>query len=159
MTHPTQRARLGRDGALPECDGVLAECGGRDRRCGARAPAGCGRAPERGARDRERGSATAELAVALPVVVLTLLLGVGALGAGMRMVALQDAVADAARILGRGDDAGGAGAAVARADPAAGFAVSRSDDLVCVTASAETRILGGIAVPIRATGCALDGGR
>lgn len=138
MRHPTKRARLGRDGALPEL--------GR-------------RAPAHGGRDPERGSATAELAVALPVVVLTLLLGVGALGAGMRLVALQDAVADAARILGRGDDAGGAGAAVARADPAAGFAVSRSDDLVCVTASAETRILGGIAVPIRATGCALDGGR
>jgi len=138
MTHPMQRARLGRDGALPARGARAPTCGGRDR---------------------ERGSATAELAVALPVVVLTLLLGVGALGAGMRMVVLQDGVADAARILGRGDDAGGAGAAVARADPAAGFTVSRSDDLVCVTASAETRILGGIAVPIRATGCALDGGR
>ncbi|OZB79896.1 MAG: hypothetical protein B7X41_18785 [Microbacterium sp. 14-71-5] len=109
--------------------------------------------------DRQRGSATAELAMALPVVVLTLLLGVGALGAGMRMVALQDAVADAARLLGRGDDAGAAGAAVTRADPAAEFAVSRSEALVCVTASAETRILGGLVVPIRATGCALDGGR
>ncbi|KJL31266.1 TadE family type IV pilus minor pilin [Microbacterium azadirachtae] len=109
--------------------------------------------------DRERGSATAELAVALPIVVLTLLLGVGGLGAGMRMVVLQDAVADAARILGRGDDAGDAGAAVARADPVAGIAVARSESLVCVTASAETRLLGGIVVPIRATGCALDGGR
>jgi|GEM_PF-682221 len=131
---------------------------GRDRPLAA----GAGHARPRAAgagRDRERGSATAELAVALPAVVLTVLLGVGALGAGMRMVALQDAVADAARILGRGDDAGGAGAAVARADPAAGFAVRRTDDLVCVTASAESRILGGVAVPIRATGCALDGGR
>ena len=95
----------------------------------------------------------------MPIVVLTLLLGIGALGAGMRMVALQDAVADAARILGRGDAESGAGAAVARADPAAAFAVTRSDDLVCVTASTEARILGGIAVPIRTTGCALDGGR
>ncbi|MGN8026495.1 TadE family type IV pilus minor pilin [Microbacterium sp. 22242] len=112
-----------------------------------------------GTHGRERGSATAELAVALPVVVLTLLLGVGVLGAGLRMVSLQDAVADAARILGRGDGSGDAGAAVARADPAAGFAVSRSDDLVCVTASADARILGGLVVPIRATGCALDGGR
>lgn len=121
---------------------------------------GRGRSSAReGGRGRERGSATAELAVALPVVVLTLLLGVGALGAGMRMVALQDAVADAARILGRGDDAGGAGAAVARADPAAAFGVSRSADLVCVTASTEARVLGSIAMPIRATGCALDGGR
>ncbi|VXB93194.1 TadE-like protein [Microbacterium sp. 8M] len=120
---------------------------------------GGGGATTGGDRGGERGSATAELAVALPVVVLTLLLGVGALGAGMRLVALQDAVADAARILGRGDDAGGAGAAVARADPAAGFAVRRSADLVCVTASTEARVLGAIAVPLQATGCALDGGR
>ena len=108
---------------------------------------------------RERGSATAELAVALPVVVLTLMLGVSALGAGMRLVALQDAVADASRILGRGDDAGGAGDAVARADPAASFAVSRSADLICVTAATEARVLGSIVLPLRATGCALDGGR
>jgi hypothetical protein len=108
---------------------------------------------------RERGSATAELAIALPIVVLTLLLGVGVLGAGLRLVSLQDAVADAARILGRGDGSADAGAVVARADPTAGVAVSRADDLVCVTASSDARILGGIAVPIRATGCALDGGR
>ncbi|WP_309342372.1 pilus assembly protein [Microbacterium sp.] len=109
--------------------------------------------------DRERGSAAAEFAVALPIVVLTLLLGVGALGAGVRMVTLQDAVADAARIIGRGDGEGEARAVVARADPAAEFAVSRSDALVCVAASAQARLLGGIVARIRATGCALDGGR
>ncbi|MFB7844990.1 TadE family type IV pilus minor pilin [Microbacterium sp. NPDC056052] len=148
---PTARTRAGRGGALSGGgvrDPAHAERADRDRALAA------------GARhDRERGSATAEVAVALPIVVLTLLLGVGALGAGVRTVALQDAVADAARIIGRGDDAGDAHAAVARADPAAGFTVNRSDALVCVTASAEARILGGIAVPIRATGCALDGGR
>lgn len=130
----------------------------------ARTPIGRGPGRDRpgargGARDRERGSATAELAVALPIVVLILLLGVGGLGAGMRMVALQDAVADAARLLGRGDDAGGAGAAVTRADPAATFGVRRSAELVCVTASSQARILGAVTVPLRATGCALDGGR
>lgn len=108
---------------------------------------------------RVRGSATAELAIALPVVVLTLLLGVGVLGAGLRMVSLQDAVADAARILGRGDDAGSAAAAVARADPAAGFVVTRSGELVCVTASVRTQILGAVSVPIHAGSCALEGGR
>ncbi|MDQ4214391.1 TadE family type IV pilus minor pilin [Microbacterium capsulatum] len=131
---------------------------GRPPTRGGPAPGGA-RARHHPTASRERGSAAAELAVALPVVVLTLLLGVGVLGAGLRMVTLQDAVADAARILGRGDATGDAGAAVARADPGAGFAVSRSDDLVCVTASAEARILGGVAVPIRATGCALEGGR
>ncbi|WP_181800730.1 TadE/TadG family type IV pilus assembly protein, partial [Microbacterium sp. H6] len=48
----------------------------------------------------ERGSAAAELALALPAVVLALLLGAGALGAASRQVALQDASADAARLLG-----------------------------------------------------------
>lgn len=128
--------------------GALVSRGTRDRAC-----------PSRDRDGGERGSATAELAVALPVVVLTLMLGVSALGAGMRLVALQDAVADASRILGRGDDAGGAGDAVARADPAASFAVSRSADLICVTAATEARVLGSIVLPLRATGCALDGGR
>ena len=148
---PTVWTRTGRGGALS--GGGVRDPAPPERADRDRALAACIR------HDRERGSATAEVAVALPIVVLTLLLGVGALGAGIRMVALQDAVADAARILGRGDDAGGAHAAVARADPAAGLTVDRSDALVCVTASAEARLLGGIAVPIRATGCALDGGR
>lgn len=107
----------------------------------------------------ERGAATAELAIALPVVVIVLLLGVGVLGAGLRMVTLQDAAADAARILGRGDGAGSAGGVIARADPRASMTVERSADLVCVTASADARVLGAFAVPIRAVGCALDGGR
>lgn len=124
-----------------------------------RPPARAGDVPPPEGQGRERGSATAELAIALPVVVLTLMLGVGALGAGMRSVALQDAVADASRILGRGDDAGGAEAAVARADPTAGVAVGRSSGLVCVTASTDARVLGSIGIPVRVMGCALDGGR
>ena len=50
----------------------------------------------------DRGSVAAELAFALPAVVLALLLGAGALGAAARQVSLQDAAADAARLLGRG---------------------------------------------------------
>ena len=53
--------------------------------------------------EAERGSVAAELALAIPAVVLTLLLGVGALGAAAQQVALQDATADAARLLGRGE--------------------------------------------------------
>ncbi|MBS1674184.1 MAG: hypothetical protein JSS74_09495 [Actinobacteria bacterium] len=88
-----------------------------------------------------------------------MILGAGVVGAGTRLVSLQDAASDAARILGRGDGDGDAGAVVARADPAAGMAVSRGDGLVCVTASVDARILGSITVPLGATGCALDGGR
>ncbi|GAA5147852.1 hypothetical protein GCM10025768_08580 [Microbacterium pseudoresistens] len=110
-------------------------------------------------REGERGSAAAELAIALPVVVLILLLGFGAVGAGMKQVALQDAAADAARLLGRGEDPGAAAAAVARADSAAQMDVSHADGLVCVVASGEAGFAGAAVLPLRASSCALDGGR
>ncbi|MFT4157172.1 MAG: TadE/TadG family type IV pilus assembly protein, partial [Microbacterium sp.] len=53
----------------------------------------------------DRGAVAAELAIALPAVVLTLLLGAGALGTAARQVALQDAAADAARLIARGEQA------------------------------------------------------
>ena len=106
----------------------------------------------------ERGSATAELAIALPAVVLTLLLGVGALSAGARQVALQDAVADAARLVARGEDHDVANRAVAQADARATVAIIEDGGLVCVTGSTEVRMAGHIALPLRASSCALAGG-
>lgn len=106
----------------------------------------------------ERGSVAAELALALPAVVLALLLGAGALGAASRQVALQDAVADGARLLGRGEGTGAAAAAVDRAVPGASVSSSGSDDLVCVTASVEVSFGALIRVPLRASSCALGGG-
>ncbi|MFJ4222677.1 TadE family type IV pilus minor pilin [Microbacterium sp. NPDC089695] len=115
------------------------------------------RRPARAASD-ERGSAAAELALALPAVVLALLLGAGALGAGARHVALQDAAADAARLLGRGEDAGAAHAAVGRAVPGASMSSRADDGLVCVTARAEVA-LAVLRLPIEASSCALGDGR
>lgn len=109
-------------------------------------------------RDGERGSVAAELALALPAVVLTLLLGAGALGAASRQVALQDASADAARLLGRGEDTGKASHAVSTAVPGAGMSSSSSGDLVCVQAHADVAIGGFIRIPLRASSCALAGG-
>ena len=107
----------------------------------------------------DRGSVAAELALALPAVVLTLLLGAGALGAASKQVSLQDAASDAARLLGRGEDSGAAAAAVAAAVPGAAIG-SRSDgDLVCVTASVDVAIGGLVRLPLRASSCALSGGR
>lgn len=106
----------------------------------------------------ERGSAAAELALALPAVVLTLLLGVGALGAAARQVCLQDASADAARLLGRGEDLGAAAASVSAAVPGASFSSGVSGDVVCVTARAEVAV-ALFRVPLQASSCALDGGR
>lgn len=106
----------------------------------------------------ERGSVAAELALALPAVVLALLLGAGALGAASRQVALQDASADAARLLGRGEGVGAAQHVVHTAVPGAAMSSSLSGDLVCVTASAEMAVGALVRVPLSAHSCALDGG-
>ncbi|OAN36706.1 TadE family type IV pilus minor pilin [Microbacterium sp. H83] len=108
--------------------------------------------------DHERGSVAAELALALPAVVLTLLLGAGALGAAAQQVALQDAAADAARLLGRGQSDGDAARVVATAVPGARMTRGGSGDLVCVTTQAEVAVGAVIRLPLRASSCALAGG-
>lgn len=106
----------------------------------------------------ERGSVAAELALALPAVVLALLLGAGVLGAASRQVALQDAAADAARLLGRGEGTDAAYRVVSAAVPGSAVLSTRSGDLVCVTASLDVSIGALIRLPVRASSCALDGG-
>lgn len=110
-------------------------------------------------REGERGSVAAELALTLPAVLLVLVLGVGALGAAARQVSLQDAAADAARLLGRGEDSGAASAVVSRAVPGATMSSSATGDLVCVTARSEVALGALLRVPLEASSCALDGGR
>ena len=105
----------------------------------------------------DRGSVAAELALALPAVVLVLLLGVGGLGAAGRQVALQDASADAARLLGRGESAGRAQQSVSQVDGAT-MSSSQSGDLICVTASLDAHVGSLIRIPLRARSCALAGG-
>lgn len=114
--------------------------------------------PTKTAKSGERGSVTAELALALPAVVLVLLLGAGALGAASRQVALQDASADAARLLGRGEGADTAARAVQATASGAGMSSERSGDLVCVTTSLVVSVGALVRVPLRASSCALDGG-
>lgn len=106
----------------------------------------------------QRGSVAAELALALPAVLLVLLLGVGALGAAARQVALQDAAADAARLLGRGEGVDRARSVVAAGVPDATVASSERGELVCVTAASQFRVGRMVSVPLRATSCALTGG-
>lgn len=94
---------------------------------------GLGRRPQ-----RERGSATAEIAVALPalVVVMTLLLWVvAAVGAQMRCT---DAARIGARAVARGEPRAAAVAAARRAAPSgASVTVRVSGGLVRVTVEAE----------------------
>ncbi|WOF24085.1 TadE family type IV pilus minor pilin [Microbacterium betulae] len=103
----------------------------------------------------ERGSVAAELAVALPAVVLVAALGIAGLGAASRQVQLQDAAADAARLVARGEDEGRAAAVVA--DAGGRLAIAHRGDLVCATASGEAAI-GSISMPLEAVSCALAGG-
>lgn len=106
----------------------------------------------------ERGSVAAELAIALPAALLALLLGVGALSAAATQVSLQDAAADAARLLGRGESADRAACVVAASVDGAHSASRADGDLVCVTASIDLRVGRVISVPLRASSCALAGG-
>lgn len=101
----------------------------------------------------ERGSVTAEFAIALPAAMLVFaccLTGLQVAGIQLRV---QDAAAAAARSLARGEPA----SVASRLVP--GAAVSRHDDgdLVCATVTA--RASGLIPLELRATSCALGGGR
>lgn len=108
-------------------------------------------------REGERGSITAELALALPAVLLVVILGVGGLFAAATHVQLQDGAADAARLAARGESPGRAASAITTVVPGGGASVSHRGDLVCVTASA-TAPIAGVEIPLTATSCALAGG-
>jgi len=108
----------------------------------------------------DEGSVAAEFAVALPAVALALAACVGAVGVGSQQVRLQDAAADAARSLGRGDSTSAAQELAARGAPGASLAAWRSGELVCARLTADAR--GPVAVAgllLTAESCALDGGR
>ncbi|WP_345752027.1 TadE family type IV pilus minor pilin [Microbacterium rhizophilus] len=105
----------------------------------------------------ERGSVAAELAVALPAVMVVVALGIGGLLAASTQVRLQDAAADGARLVARGEPEGSAAGVVAQVR-GAGASVAWRGDLVCVTAAVDARV-AGIAIPLRAVSCALGGGR
>jgi Flp pilus assembly protein TadG len=105
----------------------------------------------------DRGSATAEFALAFPAVlgVVALLLG-GVQIAGLQVRA-QDAAADAARGLGRGDSAAVVAARLERQLPGAALSSWADGDLRCVRVevvpSGPVAMLG---LRARAGACALD---
>lgn len=108
-------------------------------------------------RTGDAGSVTAEFAVVLPAIVVTLALGAAALAACGRQVRLQDAAADAARLVARGEPLARAQQAVASAVAGATISVGNRDDLVCVTAAAPARLPVPMP-PLQAVSCALAGG-
>ena len=106
----------------------------------------------------DRGSVAAELAVALPAALIAIAFGIGALAAAATQVSLQDAAADSARLLGRGESPARAAGVVRGAVDGASSSSRTSGDLVCVTAALDMRIGRLVSVPLRASSCALAGG-
>lgn len=100
----------------------------------------------------DRGSATAEFAIALPAAIIVLAIGAATLSACGHQVRLQDAVADAARLAGRGEGDRATGIV---ADVGGAASVSRSDQVVCVTATAPAGV-PFVPFTLRARACALD---
>ncbi len=104
-------------------------------------------------RGHDRGSVTAELAVALPAVVLVLACCMSGLAAAAQQLRLTDAAALAARTLARGGDPD---TLVARLVPGAHVTRSAEGDLACVTVAVAA---GGLPLTLTARSCALAGGR
>ncbi|GGA70091.1 hypothetical protein GCM10011490_20900 [Pseudoclavibacter endophyticus] len=107
----------------------------------------------------ERGSVSAEFAASLPAVVLVLAVCLGALQVGGMQVRLQDAAADAARIVARGDSLAAAAARVERAAAGVDLAVTDEGELVCATLTGSVAVAGLFSLPVGARSCALAGGR
>lgn len=105
----------------------------------------------------DRGAAAAELAVALPAIVLVLAVCLGAVGVSATTVRLQDAAADAARVLARGQPELVA-AALAPAGEGVAQAVERGGGLVCVRLERSVRLAVVASVPVAARACAWDEG-
>jgi Flp pilus assembly protein TadG len=99
----------------------------------------------------QRGSVTAEFAVALPAVIVVLACCLAGLQVAGTQLRLQDAAALAARALARGDSPASALALVG----GAALQQTSEGDLLCATLTAPA----GLGLVIRATGCALEGGR
>lgn len=103
---------------------------------------------------------TAEFAVAMPAVLLVLATALGGVQLAGLQLRLQDAAADAARGLGRGDPGATVQQRLQTQVPGATLVVTTLDDAVCarLTAAPEwpTALTG---IQIEATSCALDDAR
>lgn len=108
----------------------------------------------------EGGSVTAEFAAVIPAVILILAFGLTSLQLAGQQVRLQDAAADAARILGRGDSPALATSVARRAAAGARITTSHPSGLVCATvrAPAPSPVGTVLGLTLAATSCALDAG-
>tara|TARA_R110000868_G_scaffold43633_2_gene146397 strand:+ start:29704 stop:30051 length:348 start_codon:yes stop_codon:yes gene_type:complete len=107
----------------------------------------------------DRGSVVAEFAVALPAVLLVFLALMSGIQFGALAVRLNDAAADAARGLARGDATASVAARLATQVPGASLQRRADGDLVCaelaLTPGGASGLLG---ISLEARSCALAGG-
>lgn len=106
---------------------------------------------------RDRGMATAELAVALPAVVLVIMAGMTAVSVLTAQLCCVDAAREAARAAARGESAAVVRSVAATAGPAdATVTVAGDAEQVTVTVSADARVGRGVlpSFRVRATAVA-----
>ena len=113
--------------------------------------------PRGAVRGRPRARARRVLTSDDGLVVAELGFVLGCAGVGAQQVRVQDAAADVARLLGRGDTEAETLAFVGRAAPAATLSVERDGGLVCVELRAPAQVIVTLPlVQVRGTACALD---
>ncbi|MEO7234388.1 MAG: TadE family type IV pilus minor pilin [Lapillicoccus sp.] len=105
--------------------------------------------------EREAGMVSAELATAVPALLLVLVAGVGAVRVGVDQVRCVDAARLAARALARGDPEGPARSLAERAAPAGStVTVTSAGPEVTVEVSAGREVAGWRAVTVRGSATA-----
>lgn len=95
---------------------------------------------------------TAELAVAVPAVLLVLAACLGGLRIGAERIRVVDAAAQGARLAAVGESPVGPAGAVGGQV----LTIRRDGETVCVVVRRDVALLG-VPVPVQATGCALAG--
>ncbi|WP_292830961.1 TadE family type IV pilus minor pilin [Microbacterium sp.] len=106
----------------------------------------------------DRGAVAAEFAVVVPAVVLVVALTAGTLSASGRQVRLEQAAAQAARVVARGEGTDRAAAVVASIAGAASVSIHADGDLMCAEVVAAVPLPLPLP-PLRAASCALSDGR
>lgn len=104
-------------------------------------------------RRRDRGSVTAEMAAALPVVVLLLIVGLTGVTAVSDKLRCVDAAREAARMAARGEDGEEAGRRIAPDD--ATISVRTEGDTVRAVVRVRVRTLGPFLPPLTVEGYAV----
>ena len=94
----------------------------------------------------------------MPAVIVVLVAALAGIGVAALQVRAQDAAADAARILGRGEGGGSVAAHLGAQLPGASWSSSERDGMVCVRVSVTGAGPAAVFGQVGATSCALDDG-